>query len=85
VHIGNRQLGVISTFSTTGDTLDPVSDTPTGGKIPRHFAVVDDEMYVGNQDTDSLVAFHVDPENGHLERFEAAAVTPSIACVVVRR
>ncbi|MDP9027714.1 MAG: lactonase family protein [Actinomycetota bacterium] len=85
VHIGNRQLDVISTFSTTGDTLEPVSDTPTGGKIPRHFAVVDDEMYVGNQDSDSLVAFHVDPDNGHLERFGAAAVTPSIACVVVRR
>jgi 6-phosphogluconolactonase len=85
VHIANRRIGVISTFSTLGASLEPIADTATGGEIPRHFAVVDDEMYVGNQDMGSLVAFQVDADTGRLVRFGAEAAVPSIACIVVRR
>ena len=76
LHVGNRRVGVISTFATDGDNLRPIGDTPTGGTTPRHFAVVGDELYVGNQESDTIRAFHVDPDTGRL--------TPSGAGTFVR-
>ncbi|HVX06713.1 lactonase family protein [Humibacter sp.] len=66
LHVGNRRVGMISTFEVEDDDLRHIADTPTGGRTPRHFAVVDDELYVGNEDIDDVRAFHVDPQSGLL-------------------
>jgi 6-phosphogluconolactonase len=67
LHIANRNADVVSTFATEGgDGLRPVSDVPTGGQTPRHFAVVDDELYLGNQASDTVRSFTIDPESGEV-------------------
>jgi 6-phosphogluconolactonase len=85
LHVGNRRVGVISTFATDGDTLRPIADTPTGGTTPRHFAVVDDELYVGNQESDNIRAFHVDPQTGQLTPSGAGAVVRCPVVILVAR
>jgi 6-phosphogluconolactonase len=64
LHIANRRTDVISTFATDGGGLRPIGDVPTGGQTPRHFAVVDNELYVGNQDTDTVGSYRIDPSTG---------------------
>src|SRR5665647_773016 len=66
LHIANRRTNVISTFATDGDELRPIGDVPTGGHTPRYFAVIDDELYVGNQNPDTVRSFTVDPETGEV-------------------
>ena len=55
---------MISTFATDGGGLRPIGDVPTGGQTPRHFAVVNNELYVGNQDTDTVRSYRIDPSTG---------------------
>jgi 6-phosphogluconolactonase len=66
LHIANRRTDVLSTFATDGDELRPVGDVPTGGETPRHFAAIDDELYIGNQGTDTVRSFSVDPKTGEV-------------------
>jgi 6-phosphogluconolactonase len=64
LHIANRRTNVISTFATEGQELRPVGDVSTGGETPRHFTLIDDELYIGNQGTDTVCSFVVDPVTG---------------------
>lgn len=66
LHLANRVTDVLSTFATSAGGLRPVGDVPTGGATPRHFAVVDDELYLGNQASDSVRSFRVDPRTGEV-------------------
>jgi 6-phosphogluconolactonase len=85
LHIANRVTNVISTFATDGNGLRPIGDVPTGGATPRHFTVIDDELYLGNQDTDTVNAFTVDPGTGEVAPTGAELPVLNPAVLLVRR
>ena len=85
VHIANRCTDVISTFATDGDRLRPVADTPCGGDQPRHFTVLDDELYVANQSTSTVDAFTLDPVTGVPGPTGAQVAVKHAACVLGAR
>ncbi len=64
--------------------LRPIGITKTGGRIPRDFALTPegDTLIVGNQESDELVVFRVDAENGVLEEISRAAC-PSVTAVAI--
>ncbi|MCG5212311.1 beta-propeller fold lactonase family protein [Streptosporangium sp. KLBMP 9127] len=48
VYVANRGPNTITVLAAEPE-LSRVAETPCGGKWPRHFAVLDDRMYVANQ------------------------------------
>lgn len=81
----NRGHDSIAAFRVVEDgRLRPLGITPTGGRIPRDFALTPegDTLIVGNQESDELVVFRVDAENGTLTEVSRAAC-PSVTAVAV--
>lgn len=66
VYGSNRGHDSIVTLAFDGASLETVGWTPSEGRTPRHFALdpTGDLMVVANQDSDTLVAFAVDDEDG---------------------
>jgi 6-phosphogluconolactonase len=66
VYGSNRGHDSIVTLAFDGASLEPVRWTPSEGRTPRHFALnpTGDLMVVANQDSDTLVVFSVDGEDG---------------------
>jgi 6-phosphogluconolactonase len=64
---GNDSIAVFAIDPTMG-TLQLLEVAPTGGKIPRNFAVdpTGSWLLVANQDSDNIVVFRVDDKTGHL-------------------
>jgi 6-phosphogluconolactonase len=61
-------------------TLRFLGATPTGGKTPRNFNIDPTGSYLiaANLDSDTLVAFRIDPKSGKLTQgATVAALTPS--------
>lgn len=82
VYIANRGADRIAAYAVDGDTLRPLQDTATGGKWPRHFAIVGDFLYAANQDSATVTALRIDPETGGLGEATVAARFPNPTCVV---
>merc|ERR1712173_400509 len=61
-------MGAIFKVANDGQ-LEPINYVSTFGKTPRHFAISpDDEWLIGaNQDSNNLVVFRRDVDNGKLE------------------
>ena len=75
----------ITSFRVLPDgRLKPIDITKTGGRVPRDFALTPEggHLIVGNQESDELVVFSVDEENGALTEVSRAAC-PSVTSVVV--
>jgi 6-phosphogluconolactonase len=85
LHIANRVTDVVSTFSTDGGGLRPIGDVPTGGETPRHFAAIGDELYIGNQTTDTVRSFTVDPATGDVAPTGAELHVLNPAVLLFRR
>lgn len=68
-----------------GSTLTLIGHEPTRGRTPRHFALSPDGrlLVAANQDSDSLVTFHVDAGTGRLTPTGHSAAVPSPACVLI--
>lgn len=60
-----RGADVIATFAVNGTTVKHLADTPTGGRWPRHFAVIGDLVVVANQNSSDLTVLRIDPVTGH--------------------
>lgn len=75
LYVSNRGADTIATFAVdpAGD-LSPVDEVPSGGSWPRHFAIVDDVMFVANERSDTVVSFTLDAATG-LPRPTGDAVT----------
>ncbi len=58
---------------------------PTHGTTPRNFALDPAGKYLiaGNQDSDTLVVFHIDQETGHLVGPRQVVHVPSPACIKI--
>jgi 6-phosphogluconolactonase len=81
----NRGHDSIAGFRVVEDgRLRPIGITPTGGRIPRDFALTleGDLLIVGNQESDELVVFRVDAENCALTEVSRASC-PSVTTVAV--
>lgn len=80
---GHDSLAVFAIDATTG-MLTPVEIVPTGGKIPRNFALSPDGKWLvcGHQDTALITVFRVDPTTGRLTRSEHTAAGPSSVCIL---
>ncbi len=75
----------ICAVAPDGSALTLIGHESTRGLTPRHFALSPDGrlLVAANQDSDSLVTFHVDADTGRLTPTGHSAVVPSPACVLI--
>jgi 6-phosphogluconolactonase len=82
--VSNRGYDGITLFAIhpTKGRLAPVECVSTQGKTPRNFAIdpVGQWLVVGNEDSNNLVVFRIDPETGRLAA-KSEAFVPSPACI----
>ena len=80
---GHDSIAVFAIETSTG-TLTPVEIVPTGGKVPRNFALSPDGKWLvcGHQDNALITVFRVDPASGRLTRSEHTSAGPSSVCIL---
>jgi 6-phosphogluconolactonase len=84
LYVGNRGADTISVFALGGDGQpQPVGEVNTGGHWPRHFAFVDDLLFVANERSGSVVAFRLDPATGLPEPTGDRVEVDRPACVLI--
>ncbi|MEO3751188.1 lactonase family protein [Streptomyces sp. B6B3] len=82
-YLSNRGADTVATFDLTGDRPERIAEHDLGAAWPRHFALVDDRLYVAAQQSDEVVALDLDPETDELvERYRIPVGSP--ACVAVQ-
>ena len=78
----------IAIFSVDAETgrLTSVGWQLSNGKTPRFFALSPSGqfMFVANEDSDTIVTYSVDPENGALSDTGKVVKTGSPVCIVFR-
>lgn len=83
VYCSNRGYDTLAVFKVLTDgKLQSVSYVTTYGKTPRHFSITPDDKYliVANQDSNNLVVFKRDLENGALsliKKYENIIAAPN--------
>lgn len=82
VYAANRGADCITAYAVDGAALRPLRDTPTGGKWPRHHAIIGDFLYVPNQNSATITALRIDPETGGLGEATVAASFPYPTCIL---
>lgn len=84
LYISNRGANTIVIFSILADgTLKRIGEQPTQGKTPRNF-VIDKKgefLMVGNQESDSIVMFRINPKTGKLTPLPNTIKVKSPACL----
>ncbi len=66
--VSNRGHDSIAVFSMQEDGSLRLRQTiPTGGKIPRDFAIMGEYVVIANQGSDDITALHMDSATGQLE------------------
>jgi 6-phosphogluconolactonase len=60
-----------------------VGHQATGGQVPRNFAIDPggDLLLAANQDSDSIVAFRIDPATGRLSPTGQVTEVPAPTCI----
>ena len=85
LYVSNRGHDSIATFAIDPPSgkLTPRGHTPTGGRIPRHFAIDPTGKFVivGNQGSNELVVFRRDGESGALTRTDVRVSVVAPTCV----
>lgn len=71
-------------FDAAAGRLELIEHAPSGGKIPRNFAIdpAGKFLLVANQRSDSIVTFSIDRESGRLRPTGQAASVPSPVCLL---
>ena len=64
-------------FAVDADRLSRVDEVPTGGDHPRDLTVLDDRVYVANQESDSITELRLDLQTGGLTPTGGRFDTPS--------
>ncbi|MDE0449694.1 MAG: lactonase family protein [Spirochaetaceae bacterium] len=85
VYGSNRGHDSIAIFAIGGDgRLEPVGHESTQGRTPRNFALDPSGalLLAANQDSGTIVTFHVDAATGLLRPTGHVAAVPSPVCVV---
>ena len=86
LYASNRGHDSIAVFAIDPNvnTLALVEHVPTGGKIPRNFAIDPTGAYLlaANQNTNNMVLFRIDQKTGRLTSTGQTIETPSPVCIV---
>ena len=82
LYVGNRGPDTISVFEVDGPRLTMVSEVPSGGSWPRHFAIDGDRLYVANQRSDSIALLVL--KDGLPEPAGEALAVGTPSCVLIR-
>lgn len=77
VVMANRGPDTVAAFAVRGDRLFRVDEVPGGGDHPRDLTVLEDRVYVANQESDSITVLRLDPETGGLSATGSRFDTPS--------
>jgi 6-phosphogluconolactonase (cycloisomerase 2 family) len=77
VLMANRGPDTVASFAVGADRLQWVDEVACGGEHPRDLTVLDDRLYVANQESDSITVLRVDPESGALTGTASRFGTPS--------
>ncbi|WP_254550263.1 lactonase family protein [Catellatospora tritici] len=85
LYLANRGPDCLTVFAVDGAKLTPLADAPAGGRWPRHFAQIDDLIYVANQKGDSVTVLRVDPSTGVPAPTDAEVGVAAPACVLLPR
>jgi 6-phosphogluconolactonase len=60
LYASHRIADLIAVLTVTGQGIRPVADIPAGGRWPRHIAVDGRWLYIANEQSDLMVALHLD-------------------------
>ena len=86
LYTSNRGEDTIALFSVSqGDgKMNHVTNYPTGGQEPRHFAIDPTGKFLlaENQNSNSIVTFRIDPKNGALTQVSQTTDIPSPVCLM---
>lgn len=77
VVMANRGPDTVASFAVRGERLARVAEIPGGGESPRDLTVLDDRVYVANQESDSITVLRLDLETGALGATGSRFGTPS--------
>ncbi|MBI4624344.1 MAG: lactonase family protein [Verrucomicrobia bacterium] len=79
---GHDSIAVFGIDHATG-ALTPIEIVPSGGNVPRNFALSPDGAWLvcGHQGSDDLTVFRVDAATGRLSRTGHTARVPMCVCV----
>ena len=64
IYVANRGPDTVSTFAWDGERATLIAEVPSGGRWPRHMALLGDHLYVTNQLSHSVTTFRIDPDTG---------------------
>lgn len=80
---GDDSIAVFAIDSTSGK-LTFLQRVPSGGKMPRHFAIGPDRrrLLVANEETGNIVEFKIDGRKGVLKKPREVAKVPAPVCLV---
>lgn len=85
VYASNRGHDSIAVFSfdAANGGLERVEIVPTGGRVPRNFAIdpTGDYLLAANQDSDLIVVFSIDNTTGRLRKTGRSIATPQPVCL----
>lgn len=82
VYVANRGQDCITVLAVEGEALRPVQDVPCGGEWPRNFVVVEQDLYVANQNSGNVAGFRIDTSTGIPEPTGNVVQIPSPACIL---
>jgi 6-phosphogluconolactonase (cycloisomerase 2 family) len=82
LYVANRGPGTIAVFALDAGVPRYVGEVETGGRWPRHFALVGGHLYVANERSHSVGVFRVDGESGLPTPLGAPVDTPSPTCIM---
>jgi 6-phosphogluconolactonase len=74
LYASHRGADLVTVLSVAGTDVRPVADIPSGGRWPRHIAVVGRWLYIANEQSDDVVALHLDDLN---QRARVQIASPS--------
>lgn len=77
VVMANRGPDTVASFAVDADRLSRVDELPAGGDHPRDLTVLDDRVYVANQESDSITELRLDLQTGGLTPTGGRFDTPS--------
>jgi 6-phosphogluconolactonase len=87
VYASNRGHDSIAVFSVDARNgrLTLLANTPTGGNVPRSFAIDPSGRWLlaANQKSDSIVTFGIDSSTGALKPSGATTAVPRPVCVAI--
>ena len=84
VYVSNRGHDSIATFAFDPSTerITLVAHTSTEGQFPRDFALIDNDLLVGNQNSSTITHFKINPKTGVPQFTGQTSEIPTPVCLL---